>query len=288
MIKYNINVCDNIDYDLEIHFTKACENNCAFCIDKLNKGLNVAKKPDIDKIFLAILEQRNKFNYIGIAGGEPFLYINELLELCKRIKKYFPNVKLNIITSVPEICYKEQEKFFEIINLCDSIGISPQHYKQDIADKIRCKKSNFDRLDFYEKIPYKYKITLNINAIKGYLDTLEDIKQCILYFSKIGYSKFKLCELSQRETLWVGLENILGIKLKSPFAHGCSIKNFNIKKWIPEFNGELTLKRTCFYNNSNLHANLADLFKICTRWIFRKKFFFAVIYENGQIFNYWR
>jgi len=287
-IKYNVNVCDNIVNDLEIHFTKACENTCPFCIDKLNAGINESPKPDVNKIMFTAIAHHKKYDYIGIAGGEPCLYIHDLNELCYKLKYAFPNKQLNLITAVPEICYKEKETFFQILNLCDSITISPQHHNQNIADKIRGRKSEFDREEFYKELPHKEKISITINLIKGYLDNFTDLKDCLLYYNKLGFTKFKVCELSKRETMFVNLEDVLGVKLESPFAHGCLEKDFNIKKLIPEFNGTLNLKRTCFYNNKLRNASIWDFIKICTRWVFRKKFFFGVIYGNGEIYKYWQ
>ena len=287
-LNYNVNICDNIFNDLEIHFTKACENNCPFCIDKLNAGIDESARPNVNAIFARVLSCNDKFDEIGIAGGEPCLYLDELLELCTLIKKYFPSKKLTLITSVPEICYTERNKFYTVLELCDSITISPQHHNQEIADKIRGRKSGFDRELFYKNLIHKEKISVTINLIKNYLDTLDDVKACLLYYNKLGFNKIKLCELSQRPTMFVNLEEILGIKLASPFASGCVTKNYDTRTWLPEFNGTLTLKRTCFYNNCLRKANLWDLFKASTRWLFRKKYFFGVIYGNGNIYKYWK
>jgi len=287
-VNYNVNICDNIFNDLEIHFTKACENNCPFCIDKLNAGIDESAKPNVNAIFTTILVYSNKFDEIGIAGGEPCLYLDELHELCTLIKKYFPTKKLTLITSIPEICFTKKDTFYKVLELCDYVTISPQHHNQEIADKIRGRKSGFDREEFYKNLPHKEKISITINLIKNYLDTLDDVKTCLLYYNKLGFNKIKLCELSQRPTMFVNLEEILGIKLKSPFASGCVTKNYNTSEWLPEFNGTLTLKRTCFYNNCLRKANLWDLLKAGTRWLFRKKYFFGVIYGNGNIYKYWK
>ena len=287
-LNYNVNVCDNYVNDLEIHFTKACENHCPFCIDKLNKGINEPMIPNVKNIFGTMMLYHNKFDYIGIAGGEPCLYINDLKELCKLIKKYFPEKQLNLITSVPEICYKEKETFYEILNLCDSITISPQHHKQEIADKIRGRKSGFDRDEFYSQLPYKEKISLTINLIKGYFKTFDDVKECLIHYNKLGFKKFKVCELSNAPSMFADLEEIFDIRLKPAFAHGCLTKNYHITERIPEFDGNLTLKRTCFYNNRIHKATIWDFIKVCTRWMFRKKYFFGVVYGNGEIFKYWK
>ena len=287
-IKYNINVCDNIFNDLEIHFTKACENNCPFCIDKLNAGIDESAKPNVKAIFTTAVMHADKFDEIGIAGGEPCLYLGELLNLCTLLKTYLPTKKLTLITSVPEACYREKDKFYKIIELCDYVTISPQHHKQEVADEIRGHKSTFDRELFYRELPHKEKFSVTINLIKDKLDTLQDVKDCLLYYNRLGFSKIKLCELSQRPTMFANLEDVLGVKLPQPFSHGCVDKNVDTSKWLPEFDGTLTLKRTCFYNNCHRKANIWDLLKVCTRWLFRKKYFFGVVYGNGEIFKYWK
>jgi hypothetical protein len=88
--------------------------------------------------------------------------------------------------------------------------------------------------------------------------------------------------------MYVSIETALGIKLKSPFAHGCKTNNFDITPWIPDFDGNLILKRTCFLVNKKLHANLSDLVKVATRPLFMpKKYTFGVVYEDGSVKPYW-
>ena len=52
-IKYNVNTCDHPVSELMVHFTKVCPNNCSFCIDKMNIGVNTTK-PDVNKIIESI------------------------------------------------------------------------------------------------------------------------------------------------------------------------------------------------------------------------------------------
>ena len=112
-IRYNVNICDNILRDLEIHFTKACDNQCPFCIDRMNKGIDESPRPNVDAIMGPVILYGEHIDYIGIAGGEPCLYIDELYDLCNRIKSWYPKKHLNLITSVPETCYKNKETFFK-------------------------------------------------------------------------------------------------------------------------------------------------------------------------------
>ena len=59
LFRLNNNICDQIHNEAQIHFTKNCSNRCPFCIDAFNNGVG-NKKPDIDKIFLSVLNIKDK------------------------------------------------------------------------------------------------------------------------------------------------------------------------------------------------------------------------------------
>lgn len=286
MIKYNVNICDQIENELQVHFTKKCPNKCPFCIDALNNGLrDTIVKPDVVSIFQRISEHKDEVSSVGISGGEPMIYMSELLELVKLIKKN-TGLRVYIITSLPYSAYKHKDELFEIIDLCDGISISPQHYDEEVADKIRGHKSLYNRQEFYANLPHKEKITMNINMVKPYLCTKEEICVCIKHYNDMGFKNIKLAELFNRDDMYVSFEDAFGIKLKSPFAHGCK-SEFDITPWIPSFDGKFTLKRVCFLVCKLRHATLSDTFKAATRALFAKDYRFGVIYEDGSLHPYW-
>lgn len=285
MVKYNVNTCDQICNELQIHFTKVCPNKCPFCIDATNPGLEKQVPPDVGAILDRIMMYKDKIESVCISGGEPMVHIKSLLYLITLIKEN-TNLKVYVITSVPYICYKEKETFFKIIELCDGVSISPQHYKEDVADKMRGHKSKFNRQKFYASIPHKEKITMNINMVKPYLCEKDDIIKCIEHYNKMGFKDIKLVELFDMESMYVNFEETFGVKLKSPFAHGCKTE-FDITPWIPSYEGKFTLKRTCFLVNKLLKANVSDMFKAATRKLFEKKYAFGVVYEDGSLHPYW-
>lgn len=43
MFDFKRNCCDGIYNSIDVHFTKACDNNCGFCIDKKYNGFNLFK-----------------------------------------------------------------------------------------------------------------------------------------------------------------------------------------------------------------------------------------------------
>ena len=297
-IKYNINICDSSKHksELMIHFTKVCPNNCSFCIDKLNLGVNT-KKPDIDKIIKTVDKYKNKVSNISISGGEPFVFMDDLLYFVNWIKEN-TELKVLIITSVPNICYKEKEKFFKILDKCDNIQISLQHYITNVGDSIRGSESDFDRNNFYKEILDHCgtdKILGSINILKPYFEYRCDILRNIMLFNKLGFKNIKICEMFDADNLYIDIPKTLGIKMNSPFASGCKTEVKDVDKLFkmdPElhdyhFHGHLYIKRTCFYRTKLQKASVWDLIKVCTRWIFAGKFFFGVVHENGEIHPYW-
>ena len=292
-IRYNINTCDHSPKisELMIHFTKLCPNNCEFCIDKLNIGVN-SKKPEIDKIIETVNEYKDKVKNICISGGEPFIFIDELLYFVNWIKEN-TDLKILVITSVPNICYKEKDKFFEILDKCDNIQISLQYYSDNMSDMIRQSKSNFDRKEFYKEILEHCgsdKILGSINIFKPYFENKDDIINNVMMFNRLGFKNLKICELFDADDLYIDIPKTLGIKMNSPFAWGCKTEYKGAKKWSlygDNFDGHLYIKRSCFYRSKLKKANIWDFIKICTRWIFAKPYFFGVIHENGKIYPHW-
>ena len=293
-IRYNINTCDHPAEasELMIHFTKVCPNNCSFCIDKINYGV-ATKKPDVDAIIKTINKYKDEVKNITISGGEPFIFINELKTLVDWIKEN-TTLKILIITSVPNICYDQKDKFFYILDKCDNIQISLQHYTEGIADEIRKSRSNFDRNIFYKEIIEHCgndKILGSINIIKPYFLSKYDIITQVMLFHRLGFKNIKIFELFDADEFYIDIPKMLHTKMNSPFAWGCKTEykkaNGNWCLGDTVFNGHLYIKRSCFMRSRKHEANIWDFIKMCTRWIFAKKYFFGVIHENGVIAPYW-
>lgn len=286
-IKYNINVCDHYANEVIVHFTKHCDNKCPFCIDKYNKGVSI-DKPNVEAICNTLLKYKDYINEVTISGGEPFLYMDELIQLVDFIHLYMKNSKITVMSAIPYICYKELDKFNKILEKIDYLGLTPQHYKEDIADNIRGYKSKYDRQKFYKEIKYKNKIGINLNCCKPYLCTKNEIISAIKHYNKLGYTNIRICEMFDKDDMYVNIEKILGIKLNSPFASGCKTNYSNeIKKFIPDYIGDFYIKRVCFLRTKLLKANIWDMIKMITRCICAKNYFFGVIHEDGTIAPYW-
>lgn len=57
IMKLNCNCCDGIYNSLDVHFTSACDNKCAHCVDLSYKGLGL-NKPDPEAIINTIIENK--------------------------------------------------------------------------------------------------------------------------------------------------------------------------------------------------------------------------------------
>ena len=284
-IKYNVNVCDRVANEVIIHLTKECPNNCAFCIDKRNH-YKWNKTPDFDNIKNTFLTIKDEVQGVTITGGEPLLYLKQVVDLVDFIRTN-SSVTITIDTSIPVSCFRHQDKFFELIDKVDYILLSGHHYDSEIADKIRGSKSLFDREAFYRTLPNKDKFILSLNVHKPYLCTRAEILDSIMYFNKLGFKNIKLAELFNAEDMFVSIDELLGIKLQNPFAQGCSNKNVDTSSFLPEFDGNLTIKKVCFLRNKKLNPNIWDFLKMLTRNIIGKKYFFGVIHPDGNIYPYW-
>jgi pyruvate-formate lyase-activating enzyme len=286
MIKYNCNVCDRIYNEIMIHFTKDCPNNCPFCIDKRNAGIN-SRKPKVNEIYKSIEICAKYIDTVTISGGEPCLYMDELYELVSLIKNS-TQLKVNIVTSIPKECVENKELFYKICELCDNIQISFGHYNPKNLVKIFGNKhiNGYGRNEFINEFPYKDKTTISMNVVKGLSDNKDEILRAIKSVNWFGYKDIKICEMFDSDNYYVDIPKTLGIKMKSPFAHGCKTE-YDITKLIPSFDGTLTIKRTCFLRTNCQKASLSDCFKMLTKYIKKKEYFFGVIHEDGTIAPYW-
>lgn len=278
------NCCDGIYNSFDVHFTSVCDNDCKHCIDKCYDGLNIVK-PNVNAIVNTIVENKESLDDVLFLGGEPCLYLDELLECVEKLKQK-TNLKLFVTTSVPKICKDEYNKFVRLIELLDGINLSVQHYNEDIADKIRNVKSKYDRQAFYKSLPYKEKIRINLNIVKPFLYTKEDISKCLRYYDSMGFNSIKLSEIQHGKDVFVSFEEVFGINLGSPFSYGCQTY-LDMDKILPKFKTPVLLKRSCFMCEDTLKASFLDGIKVVSKMLTTPKNKYGVIYEDGSLKKGW-
>jgi organic radical activating enzyme len=278
------NCCDGIYNSFDVHFTSACDNKCAHCIDLKYQGLHI-NKPDVNAIASTIINNQEGYDDVLFLGGEPCLYLTELIQ-CVRIIKRHTKLKVYVTTSVPKICYDRQDLFNQLLYLIDGINLSVQHYDEKIADKIRKTTSKYDRQSFYSKLLYKYKIRINLNIVKPYLYTKEDITNCLMHYDKMGFNSIKLSEIQHGKDYFVSFEKTFGINLGSPYSRGCQLY-LNMKEIIPDFKTPVLLKRSCFLCEETLKASMLDSVKVVYQIFDKPKNKYGVVYENGYLTTKW-
>jgi organic radical activating enzyme len=278
------NCCDGIYNSFDVHFTSICDNNCSHCIDKCFDGSGIAK-PNVDAIVKTIVDNKEGLDDVLFLGGEPCLYLDELINCVKQLKEK-TNLKLYVTTSVPMTCKTQYDKFVNLIELLDGINLSVQHYKENVADEIRRTKSKYDRHDFYATLPLKEKIRINLNIVKPYLYTREDISKCLRHYDDMGFNSIKLSEIQHGEGVFVSFEKTFGIKLGSPFSNGCQTY-LDIEGILPNFKTPVLLKRSCFMCENSLKASLKDGIKVAYRAFNKPNNKYGVVYEDGSLERGW-
>lgn len=84
---------------LYINLTNSCTNNCVFCIRKKPEGIGVDlwldKEPSGEEIIEEIKDP-NLYKEIVFCGyGEPTMRLPQLLQVCRYLKDYDVNIRLN-------------------------------------------------------------------------------------------------------------------------------------------------------------------------------------------------
>jgi len=278
------NCCDGIYNSFDVHFTSACDNKCAHCIDMRFHGIG-AVKPDVGAIVDTILKNQNGLDDVLFLGGEPCLYLEELLE-CVVALKQRTNLKLFVTTSMPKICYDRQDLFFELLEQLDGLNISVQHYDEKVADSIRRTTSKYDRQAFYRSLPHKDKIRINLNVVKPFLYTKEDLTNCLRHYDQMGFNSIKLSEIQHGKDVYVSFANVFGIEMKSAYSHGCQ-SYLDMEKILPGFKTPLLLKRSCFLCEESLSATLADGVKVILKMFKTPVNKYGVVYANGTLTKGW-
>ena len=105
-MKFKCNCCDGIYNSFDVHFTSACDNKCSHCIDKCYSGMNISK-PDVNAIVKTIVDNQEGLDDILFLGGEPCVYLDELLNCVKQLKEALINFndtdKINIVILLKQI-----------------------------------------------------------------------------------------------------------------------------------------------------------------------------------------
>lgn len=282
MISFTNN-CDGVhDDSLDVRFTKACDNDCAFCCER---GGMKAKPMNVEALIQSTISSRKSTALV--LGGEPLLFPEELLAYVSGIRPFLKEIY--VTTSLPKEAFTEENYplFCQIMEVINGLNVSLQHYKWKKNNEILKASSNHNRFDLLkEKILPKWagKVRVSINLVKGGIDKKWKLEKFLKKCQRIGVRHVKINELQGCPKLYVSYEDICKKKFPSPYAHGCQteIKMKCAKKL------RITLKRCCFMAERSQKATKADLKKLR----YKKKTGLyetvqVVAYEDGMLSNGW-
>ena len=279
MILYK-NACDGIYNSLDIRFTKKCDNNCLFCIEK--NGVNFKEETSVKTLVNNTIKTGIK--NILILGGEPLLNIKKVLEYVKGIRDYAETIY--ITTSLPNTINDNMNTMIEILSLIDGLNVSIQHHDYKVNNDILQATSKHNRISLLSKIikntDKPESIRVSINLVKGSIDTKKELYTTLDVLKNIGCKSIKINELQHTPDSYVSFEDITGIKLKSAYSNGCQTK-VNLIEGV-----HTIVKRSCFLVEDSKQASFKDLIKIVLRALFFKpRNMFRVMYEDGTIQKSW-
>jgi len=283
-VKLICNCCDGIYNSFDVHFTSACDNKCAHCVDMRFSGMGVAK-PNVSAIVDTVVKNQERLDDVLFLGGEPCLYLDELLECVKQLRR-MTTLKLFVTTSVPKICHDRRATFLELIDLLDGMNLSVQHHREGTADQIRRTESSYNRQAFYAGLPRKDKIRINLNIVKPFLYTREDISDCLRHYDTMGFNSIKLSEIQHGRGVYASFADIFRIKMGSAYADGCQIY-LDMEAILPGFSTPVLLKRSCFLCEDSLTASLGDGVKMVANLFRGTKNKYGVVYGDGTLTKGW-
>lgn len=245
------NNCESASINLDVCFTKQCDNNCSFCIEKTH--FSSLDKPNVINLIEYTIS--SKIKNIYIIGGESFLFPNELYNYINGIRKFVDIISIS--SSIPSTFHKNKQICDDIINLIDMLNITIQHPNWLTNNKLLNSPINYNKLEILKKLNKKYpnKIITTINLSKGGIDTKNMLMKTLIHLEEIGCKSIKINELRNSDK-YVSYEKIMGIKMKSPFVYGCN-NNIDIKG----IKSKLILQRSCFLTEETKPITIIELIK---------------------------
>lgn len=175
----------NDDPNFSIVAPGGCNAKCSFCFNKDKKNVDM---PNKEKYILNLLNTLaylpTNFYQISITGNEPMVspYINEILGVCKVVKKKYTNILLT--TNGTNLI----EKFNSAVSSIHHINLSRHHY--DFEENKRIFGGSWNVSDEYvEEVIDRYGaygVDISLNCVINDNTTKEFIFNYIAYAKRIG------------------------------------------------------------------------------------------------------
>lgn len=267
---------------MSVRLTAFCSERCPFCIAE--EDMKTKLPSDIDAVIEAI--KANPPRKLNTIGGEPLLFLDRCIKLNQGVEDV---VEENIYTtSLPRTVLNQWELFQQFMESpIVSLIISVQETDWVVNNELMNSRNRFDRLALLERVlnDYPGRVQVNLNLVKGGVDSREKLYRALGHLASIGATRVRLNELQHAPDYYVNFEEISGMVLPSPYAHGCKTE---LESFYPGLS--IQLKRSCFMVEESLGATEEDVEKLEFKRdnpLFRWKDE-GVIYEDGSPSLYWK
>jgi len=281
------NSCDGIYSDsLDVRFTKACDNACAFCIEQ--SGLPSLGASQVEPMIAATIASHK--TTVLILGGEPFLYPAKLREYISGIRAAVSHIY--VTTSIPWSLNPADPAVAEILAAIDGLNVSLHHYDPALNNAILVASRPFDRMARLAELladpAIAAKTRVSVNLVRGQIDSRAAIDTYLERLAAIGARQVKLNELQEvGPELYVSFERAYGCRLPSPYSGGCQTDISTLFADRLSRPLRVTLKRSCFLVSPVPEASLSDLVKVAARRIRPLRSQHLVLYEDGSLSDGW-
>ncbi len=173
---------------LYIKVTDDCNAKCDFCANNLSRDFGSL---DFAKLGIVIryLYDRNLLHGVSLTGGEPMLYPDIVNKIINLVYSIDPHIEVQLSTN--GINFRRLLDFENINNL-ESIHLSRHHYDEKVNQRIfHSSKVASDNDIIYVQDHLEDKKIININTLvmKGYIDSLKEIKAMLNYVGRVGVYK---------------------------------------------------------------------------------------------------
>ncbi|MBR4178947.1 MAG: radical SAM protein [Bacilli bacterium] len=173
---------------LYIKVTDDCQCNCKFCANENLKDFGNLDLKKLDYVIRYLYE--NKILHgISITGGEPMINPDKLNDVINLIYNISSDIEVAISTNGLNFkLFKE----FDNVNKLESIHLSRHHYNDIINSEIFRSKNvakTEDIMLLQEYLADKRIININTLVMKGYIDSLKEIKNMLNYVGETGVYK---------------------------------------------------------------------------------------------------
>lgn len=187
-----------------INITNACTNACKFCVRDIKDDVvganlwlsdqNVKAADVIEQINLFAEKIKEGKEIIFCGYGEPLIKFNEVVEICKYLRKNLPEVKIRINTNGHGNFVNKKNIVPELFGLIDSISISLNAQNEKLYDELCSPKFEgaYNAMLDFAKECAKIGLDTTMSVVSKFEEEKYklDIEQCQKIAENIG-AKFR-------------------------------------------------------------------------------------------------